>query len=41
MMFGAVLWGAGSYGVAFLVTAGICLVSMLPLAAPPERGQRP
>ncbi|WP_162914847.1 MFS transporter [Desertibaculum subflavum] len=38
MIFGGVLWVAGSYGIAFLVSAGICLASMLPLAAPPKRG---
>lgn len=38
VIFGGVLWASGSYGFAFLVSAGICLVTMLPLAAPPKRG---
>ena len=37
MIFGGVLWAAGSYGLAFLVAGGICVASMLPLAAPPKR----
>lgn len=38
LIFGGVLWAAGSYGLAFLVSAGICVAAMLPLAAPPKRG---
>lgn len=38
VIFGGVLWASGSYGLAFLVSAGICVASMLPLAAPPQRG---
>jgi MFS family permease len=39
-VFAAVLWAVGSYGIAYLVTAAICLLSMLPLAAPPTARQR-
>lgn len=37
LMFGAVLWATGSYGVAFLATAAVCVAAMLPLAAPLDR----
>ena len=36
LIFGAVLWAAGSYGLAFLATAAICVAAMLPLAARPR-----
>jgi MFS family permease len=38
MIFGGVLWTTESYGIAFLVSAGICVASMLPLARAPRHG---